>query len=52
MLMIGFRVVLLRLSLWKLFFTITYRADFMSSQGVIERIVSTYTTKNAHVERH
>ena len=36
----------------ELFFTITYRVDFMSSQGVVERSASTYMTKNAHVERH
>ena len=24
----------------------------MSSQGVVERIASSYTTKNAYVERH
>ena len=52
MLMLRFRVMLLRLVHWKLFFTITYRADFMSSQGVVECIASTYMTKNAHVERH
>ena len=52
MLMLRFRVVLLRLDRWKLFFTITYKADFMSSQGVVECGVSTYMTKNAHVERH
>ena len=52
MLMLRFKVMLLRLGLWKFFFTITYKADFMSSQGVVEHIVSTYTTKNAHVERH
>ena len=52
MLMLRFRVVLLRLVQWKLFFMITYRADFMSSQGVVERSASTYMTKNAHVERH
>ena len=33
MLMLRFKVVLLRLGRWKLFFTITYGADFMSSQG-------------------
>ena len=31
---------------------ITYRADFMSSQGVVKRMASTYMKKNAHVERH
>ena len=45
MLMLRFRIMLLSLVQWKLFFTVTYRADFMSSQGVVERIASTYMKK-------
>ena len=44
--------VWLRLDQWKLFFTITYKDNFMSSQGVVERNASTYMTRNAHVVRH
>ena len=47
-----FRVVLLRLVRWKLFSTITFRVDFMSSQRVVKCIDLTYMTKIAHVERH
>ena len=52
MLMLRLRPVWLWLDQWKLFFTITYRDDFMSSQGVVERSASTYMTRNAHLVKH
>ena len=52
MLMLRLRPMWLRLDQWKLFFTITSRDDFMSSQGVVEHSALTYMTRNAHVVRH
>ena len=52
MLMLKLRHVWLRLDQWKLFFMITSRDDFMSSQGVVEHNASTYMTRNAHVVSH
>ena len=52
MLMLRLRPVWLRLDKWKLFFMITSRDDFVSSQGVVEYSALTYMTRNAHVVRH
>ena len=46
------RPMWLRLDQWKLFFIVTSKDDFMSSQGVVEHSASTYMTRNAHVVRH
>ena len=45
MLMLRLRPVWLRLDRWKLFFTITSRDDFRSSQGVVKHSASTYMTR-------
>ena len=52
MLMLRLRHMWLRLDHLRLFFTITTRDDFMSSQIEVEHIVSTYMTINALVLRH
>ena len=52
MLMLRLRHMWLKLDHLRLFFTITTRDDFMSSQREAEHIASTYMTINALVVRH
>ena len=52
MLMLRLRHTWLKLDHLKLFFTITTRDDFMSSQREVEHIASTYMIINALVVRH
>ena len=52
MLMLRLRHMWLRLDHLRLFFMITTRGDFMSSQKEVEHIASTYMTINALVVRH
>ena len=52
MLMLRLRHTWLKLGHLRLFFTITTRDDFMSSQREVEHIASTYMTINALMIRH
>ena len=52
MLMLRLRHMSLKLDHLRLFFTITIKDDFMSSQREVEHIASTYMTINVLVVRH
>ena len=51
-LMLRLRYMWLKLDHLRLYFTITTRGDFMSSQREVEHIASTYITINVLVVRH